>query len=102
MSNATLNRFYTLHFILPFLVLVMTLGHLATLHRKGSSNPLGATDHLNKLPFHPLYSYKDIVGFGLFFMFLVFLTYFAPYSMIDVENSLEANRLVTPVHIQPE
>jgi len=101
-SNATLNRFYTLHFILPFLVLVITLGHLATLHKGGSSSPLGATDHLNKVPFHPLYSYKDIVGFGLLFALLVFLTYFAPYRIMDVENSLEANSLVTPVHIQPE
>lgn len=102
MSNATLNRFYTLHFILPFLVLVITLGHLATLHAKGSSNPLGSIDHLNKVAFHPLYRYKDIVGFGLFFLLLAYLTFFAPYRMIDVENSLEANSLVTPVHIQPE
>merc|ERR1719510_2899394 len=101
-SNATLNRFYTLHFILPFLVLVLTLGHIAALHEGGSSNPLGSTDHINKVAFHPLYTYKDIVGFSAFFCLLVFLTFFAPYRMIDAENSLEANRLVTPVHIQPE
>lgn len=102
MSSATLNRFFTLHFTLPFLVLVLTLGHITALHERGSSNPLGSTDHINKVPFHPLYTYKDMAGFRAFLFALVFLTFFAPYRMIDAENSLEANSLVTPVHIQPE
>ncbi|YP_009270983.1 cytochrome b (mitochondrion) [Agrilus planipennis] len=101
-DNATLTRFFTLHFILPFVVLALVIIHLLFLHQTGSNNPLGLNSNVDKLPFHPYYSLKDLVGFILTVMALTMITLSAPYLLGDPENFTPANPLVTPVHIQPE
>nr|YP_009650363.1 cytochrome b [Bactrocera biguttula]QCF39409.1 cytochrome b [Bactrocera biguttula] len=101
-DNATLTRFFTFHFILPFIVLAMTLIHLLFLHQTGSNNPIGLNSNIDKIPFHPYFSYKDIVGFVIMVMALLLLTLINPYLLGDPDNFIPANPLVTPVHIQPE
>nr|YP_010692942.1 cytochrome b [Anastrepha ornata]WCB98058.1 cytochrome b [Anastrepha ornata] len=101
-DNATLTRFFTFHFILPFIVLAMTLIHLLFLHQTGSNNPIGLNSNIDKIPFHPYFSFKDIVGFIIMIMALLLLTLINPYLLGDPDNFIPANPLVTPVHIQPE
>nr|YP_009485336.1 cytochrome b [Bactrocera ritsemai]AUG90838.1 cytochrome b [Bactrocera ritsemai] len=101
-DNATLTRFFTFHFILPFIVLAMTLIHLLFLHQTGSNNPIGLNSNIDKIPFHPYFSYKDIVGFIIMITALILLTLINPYLLGDPDNFIPANPLVTPVHIQPE
>nr|YP_010035958.1 cytochrome b [Empis separata]QQQ89194.1 cytochrome b [Empis separata] len=101
-DNATLTRFFTFHFILPFIVAAMTMIHLLFLHQTGSNNPLGINSNMDKIPFHPYFSYKDIVGFIIMLMALTLLTLINPYLLGDPDNFIPANPLVTPVHIQPE
>nr|YP_008992441.1 cytochrome b [Carposina sasakii]ADZ47951.1 cytochrome b [Carposina sasakii] len=101
-DNATLTRFYTLHFLLPFILILMTMIHLLFLHQTGSNNPLGLNSNLDKIPFHPFFTYKDMVGFIIMLMILIMLTLTNPYLLGDPDNFIPANPLVTPVHIQPE
>nr|WCB99007.1 cytochrome b [Bactrocera frauenfeldi] len=101
-DNATLTRFFTFHFILPFIVLAMTLIHLLFLHQTGSNNPIGLNSNIDKIPFHPYFSYSDIVGFIIMIAALILLTLINPYLLGDPDNFIPANPLVTPVHIQPE
>ncbi|YP_009390195.1 cytochrome b (mitochondrion) [Hermetia illucens] len=101
-DNATLTRFFTFHFILPFIVAAMTMIHLLFLHQTGSNNPLGVNSNIDKIPFHPYFTFKDIVGFIVMMMALVLLTLINPYLLGDPDNFIPANPLVTPVHIQPE
>lgn len=101
-DNATLTRFFTFHFILPFIVLAITLIHLLFLHQTGSNNPIGLNSNIDKIPFHPYFSYKDIVGFIIIITCLIILTLINPYLLGDPDNFIPANPLVTPVHIQPE
>nr|YP_010240839.1 cytochrome b [Calohilara tibetensis]QTG40247.1 cytochrome b [Calohilara tibetensis] len=101
-DNATLTRFFTFHFILPFIVAAMTMIHLLFLHQTGSNNPLGINSNMDKIPFHPYFSFKDIVGFLIMLMLLTMLTLMNPYLLGDPDNFIPANPLVTPVHIQPE
>nr|ABI51792.1 cytochrome b [Bactrocera dorsalis]QGU85492.1 cytochrome b [Bactrocera carambolae] len=101
-DNATLTRFFTFHFILPFIMLAMTLIHLLFLHQTGSNNPIGLNSNIDKIPFHPYFSYKDIVGFVIMIAALILLTLINPYLLGDPDNFIPANPLVTPVHIQPE
>nr|WBU94531.1 cytochrome b [Ceratitis capitata]WBU94544.1 cytochrome b [Ceratitis capitata] len=101
-DNATLTRFFTFHFILPFIVLAMTLIHLLFLHQTGSNNPIGLNSNIDKIPFHPYFTFKDIVGFIIMIMALILLTLINPYLLGDPDNFIPANPLVTPVHIQPE
>nr|AMP43740.1 cytochrome b [Heleodromia immaculata] len=101
-DNATLTRFFTFHFILPFIVMAMTMIHLLFLHQTGSNNPLGINSNMDKIPFHPFFSYKDILGFMIMLMLLIILTLTNPYLLGDPDNFIPANPLVTPVHIQPE
>nr|YP_010693150.1 cytochrome b [Zeugodacus depressus]AQT19251.1 cytochrome b [Zeugodacus depressus]WCB98383.1 cytochrome b [Zeugodacus depressus]WGU15889.1 cytochrome b [Zeugodacus depressus] len=101
-DNATLTRFFTFHFILPFIVLAMTLIHLLFLHQTGSNNPIGLNSNIDKIPFHPYFSFKDIVGFIVMIMALLLLTLINPYLLGDPDNFIPANPLVTPIHIQPE
>nr|WEV93799.1 cytochrome b [Haritalodes derogata] len=101
-DNATLTRFYTFHFILPFIILMMTMIHLLFLHQTGSNNPLGINSNLDKIPFHPFFTYKDMIGFILILFMLIMLTLTNPYLLGDPDNFTPANPLVTPVHIQPE
>nr|YP_009240871.1 cytochrome b [Pseudargyria interruptella]AJZ71901.1 cytochrome b [Pseudargyria interruptella] len=101
-DNATLTRFYTFHFILPFIILMMTMIHLLFLHQTGSNNPLGINSNLDKIPFHPFFTFKDLIGFIMISFTLVILTLTNPYLLGDPDNFIPANPLVTPIHIQPE
>nr|YP_010045041.1 cytochrome b [Polyphylla gracilicornis]QPF96306.1 cytochrome b [Polyphylla gracilicornis] len=101
-DNPTLTRFFTLHFMLPFIISGMMLIHLLFLHQTGSHNPLGTNSNMDKIPFHPYFSLKDIVGFIVMTTILTTLILFKPYMLGDPENFSPANPLVTPTHIQPE
>nr|ANK58397.1 cytochrome b [Calandrella acutirostris tibetana] len=101
-DNPTLTRFFALHFLLPFLIAGLTLVHLTFLHETGSNNPLGIPSDCDKIPFHPYYSTKDILGFALLFILLATLALFSPNLLGDPENFTPANPLATPPHIKPE
>nr|ADF43384.1 cytochrome b [Hemiphyllodactylus yunnanensis] len=101
-DNATLTRFFTFHFLLPFLILAMMILHLLFLHETGSNNPTGLSSNTDKIPFHPYFTYKDLVGAACLITTLLSLALFAPYLLGDPENYTPANPLVTPPHIQPE
>nr|ABU45753.1 cytochrome b [Saltator coerulescens] len=101
-DNPTLTRFFALHFLLPFVIVGVTLVHLTFLHETGSNNPLGIPSDCDKIPFHPYYTIKDILGFVLMLSLLVSLALFSPNLLGDPENFTPANPLVTPPHIKPE
>nr|BAO37558.1 cytochrome b [Spheniscus demersus] len=101
-DNPTLTRFFALHFLLPFMITGLTLIHLTFLHESGSNNPLGIVANSDKIPFHPYYSTKDILGFMLLLLPLTTLALFSPNLLGDPENFTPANPLVTPPHIKPE
>nr|AGA94835.1 cytochrome b [Cardinalis cardinalis] len=101
-DNPTLTRFFALHFLLPFFIVGLTLVHLTFLHETGSNNPLGIPSDCDKIPFHPYYTIKDILGFVLMVSLLVSLALFAPNLLGDPENFTPANPLVPPPHIKPE
>lgn len=101
-DNATLTRFFTFHFAIPFIIAGLTIVHLLFLHQTGSNNPLGANSNLDKIPFHPYFSVKDTFGFIIIIWGLISLVLIRPYLLGDTENFIPANPLVTPVHIQPE
>lgn len=101
-NNATLNRFFSLHFILPFIIIIIIILHLYFLHLTGSSNPLGSNRNLNKIPFHSYFSYKDIFGFIIFFIIFLIIILQYPYIFRDPDNFIPANPIITPIHIQPE
>nr|AAA69714.1 cytochrome b [Drosophila melanogaster]AAC47822.1 cytochrome b [Drosophila melanogaster] len=101
-DNATLTRFFTFHFILPFIVLAMTMIHLLFLHQTGSNNPIGLNSNIDKIPFHPYFTFKDIVGFIVMIFILISLVLISPNLLGDPDNFIPATPLVTPAHIQPE
>ncbi|YP_009705875.1 cytochrome b (mitochondrion) [Linepithema humile] len=101
-NNATLNRFYSIHFILPFMILMMVLLHLFFLHNTGSSNPLGLNSNYNKIPFNSYFTLKDMFGFMIFLLIFTIIILQYPYMFSDPDNFIPANPMVTPVHIQPE
>nr|YP_010442996.1 cytochrome b [Alloxiphidiopsis emarginata]UTD48946.1 cytochrome b [Alloxiphidiopsis emarginata] len=101
-DNATLTRFFTFHFVLPFIVAAAVMIHLLFLHQTGSNNPLGLNSDVDKIPFHPYFSFKDVFGFIVMVATLIFLSLLEPYMLGDPDNFTPANPLVTPVHIQPE
>nr|YP_009093741.1 cytochrome b [Hemiodoecus leai]AIS38314.1 cytochrome b [Hemiodoecus leai] len=101
-SKPTLTRFFTLHFMLPFIIMMMVIMHLFFLHTTGSSNPLGLNSNLDKLPFHPYFTSKDSVGFIMMMFIFIYLNLSHPFILNDPDNFVPANPLSTPVHIQPE
>nr|AGX28917.1 cytochrome b [Pomatorhinus ruficollis stridulus] len=101
-DNPTLTRFFAIHFLLPFVIAGLTLVHLTLLHDTGSNNPLGIPSDCDKIPFHPYYTIKDVLGFALMFIPLATLALFAPNLLGDPENFTPANPLATPPHIKPE
>nr|QDV39990.1 cytochrome b [Acanthodactylus aureus]QTA72667.1 cytochrome b [Acanthodactylus aureus] len=101
-DNATLTRFFTFHFMLPFIIMATSMIHLLFLHETGSNNPTGLNSNSDKIPFHPYFSYKDLLGALLMLSFLLYLALFSPYLLGDPENFSPANPLVTPPHIKPE
>jgi len=101
-NQATLSRFFILHFFLPFTLIFFVILHLITLHITGSTNPIRVNPNIDKSPFHPYFTWKDI-----FFILIILTSFFYatlnhPYYLIDPENYNQANPLNTPIHIQPE
>lgn len=103
-DNPTLNRFFALHYLLPFLIVGVVGLHLVALHQHGSNNPLGidAKGPQDKIPFHPYYTVKDCFGFSVFFMVFAWFVFFSPNSLGHPDNYIPANPMVTPAHIVPE
>nr|QOL01035.1 cytochrome b [Omocestus petraeus] len=101
-DNATLNRFFTFHFVLPFVIAAIAAIHLFFLHQTGSNNPIGLNSNIDKIPFHPYFTFKDSITFVIMTSVLIFLCLINPYMLGDPDNFVPANPLVTPVHIQPE
>nr|ARH56135.1 cytochrome b [Pseudunio marocanus] len=101
-SNATLSRFFVLHFTLPFAIAATTMVHLLLLHETGSNNPLGLSAKTSMVPFHLYYTLKDTTGFLLLTFALTLICTFLPTALTDPENFIPANPMSTPIHIQPE
>nr|YP_010951088.1 cytochrome b [Ophidiomyces ophidiicola]WML69499.1 cytochrome b [Ophidiomyces ophidiicola] len=102
-NNATLNRFFSLHFLLPFILAALVLMHLIALHDTvGSSNPLGVSGNYDRLPFAPYYIFKDLVTIFLFIFVLSVFVFFMPNVLGDCENYVMANPMQTPSAIVPE
>nr|BEL01786.1 cytochrome b [Cygnodraco mawsoni] len=101
-DNATLTRFFAFHFLFPFLIAGATMVHLLFLHQTGSNNPLGLNSAGDKIPFHPYFSYKDLLGFVALLVALTTIALFSPNLLGDPDNFTPANPLVTPPHIKPE
>nr|BAM78426.1 cytochrome b [Tetraodon pustulatus] len=101
-DHATLTRFFAFHFLLPFIIAAATIVHLIFLHETGSNNPLGLNSDADKIPFHPYFSYKDLIGFTILLVALTTLALFSPNYLGDPDNFTPANPLVTPAHIKPE
>jgi len=101
-DNATLTRFFSVHFILPFITIGIIGIHLLFLHQTGSNNPLGISSSGEKIQFHPFFSRKDLRGFILIRIALTIIIIIYPNLLGDTENFIPANPLVTPTHIQPE
>ncbi len=103
-DNPTLNRFYSLHYLLPFVIVAVVMLHLVALHRFGSNNPLGidAKGPQDKIPFHPYYTAKDAFGLAVLFLVYAGFLFFAPNFFGEPDNYIPANPLVTPPHIVPE
>nr|YP_008592427.1 cytochrome b [Pseudorhombus cinnamoneus]AFC88454.1 cytochrome b [Pseudorhombus cinnamoneus] len=101
-DNATLTRFFAFHFLFPFVILAVTVIHLIFLHETGSNNPTGLNSDCDKVPFHPYFSYKDLLGFAVLLSALSTLALFSPNLLGDPDNFTPANPLVTPPHIKPE
>lgn len=103
-DNPTLNRFFALHYLLPFLIIGVVALHLMALHQRGSNNPLGIDmkGPQDSIPFHPYYTIKDFLGFGVFFIVFAWFVFFSPNSLGHPDNYIPANPMVTPAHIVPE
>nr|YP_010165819.1 cytochrome b [Didelphis albiventris]QRV59753.1 cytochrome b [Didelphis albiventris] len=101
-DKATLTRFFAFHFILPFIILAMVVVHLLFLHETGSNNPTGLDPNSDKIPFHPYYTIKDILGLFLMIIILLSLAMFSPDLLGDPDNFTPANPLPPPPHIKPE
>ena len=103
-DNPTLNRFFSLHYLLPFVLVGVVILHIVALHTHGSNNPLGidAKGPHDKIPFHPYYTIKDLFGFGVFFIIFAGFVFFAPNYLGHPDNYIPADPMVTPPHIVPE
>ena len=103
-DNPTLNRFYSFHYLLPFIIVGVVFLHIIALHKVGSNNPIGIdlTLKKEKIPFHPYYTIKDFFGFGVFFIIFGIFVFFLPNSLGHPNNYIPADPLVTPEHIVPE
>ena len=101
-DNATLTRFFSFHFLFPFIIAAFSVLHILFLHETGSNNPLGLNRDREKVSFHSFYSVKDLFGFVFVIFGFLMLVLVFPFLLGDAENFVPANPLVTPVHIQPE
>jgi len=101
-SNATLNRFFSLHYLLPFILAALAAVHLLTLHQHGSSNPLGVSGNLDRLAFHPYFTFKDLVTIVFFLLTLSVFVFYYPNVLGHSDNYIPANPMQTPPSIVPE
>ena len=101
-DNATLNRFFSLHYLLPFAIAGLALVHLVLLHQNGSTNPLGIESNVDKISFYPYFYVKDLLGFVTLMALFTFFVYFQPNTLGHPDNYIPANPMVTPAHIVPE
>lgn len=100
-DNPTLGRFFSLHYLLPFVIALLSLIHVVILHNFGSTNPT-ALKSADKVPFHPYFTFKDFMGINVFLVIFCYIIVYFPDSISDPVNSMVANPLVTPTHIVPE
>jgi len=101
-DNATLNRFFSLHYLLPFLIVGLVIVHLSLLHTTGSNNPLGINKNIDTVSFYPYFYVKDLFAFLALVAFFSFFVFFYPNTLGHADNYIPANPLVTPAHIVPE
>nr|UTY22722.1 cytochrome b [Hirudo nipponia]WDA96077.1 cytochrome b [Hirudo nipponia] len=101
-SNPTLTRFFSIHFMLPFIMVALVVIHLLFLHQTGSNNPLGLNCDSDRISFYPYYVIKDLLGFLMALLMLFMLVMFTPNLFSDSENFMPANSSMTPTHIKPE
>ncbi|HWL67847.1 MAG TPA: cytochrome b/b6 [Geminicoccus sp.] len=102
-DNPTLNRFFSLHYLLPFVLVGVVFLHLIALHTHGSNNPVGIdVSKKDKIPFHPYYTVKDLLGLSVFLLFFAYFVFFNPNILGHPDNYIPADPLVTPAHIVPE
>ena len=101
-DNATLNRFFSFHYLFPFIIAALSLVHLALLHQDGSGNPLGIESSVDKITMFPYFIIKDFLGLVIFLIFFSIFVYFYPNNLGHPDNYIEANPMVTPAHIVPE
>jgi len=101
-GNATLNRFFSLHYLLPFVLAALAVVHMLTLHTHGSSNPLGVSSNVDKIAMHPYFIFKDLVTIYLFLLVLSIIVTQYPNLMGHSDNYLPADPMVTPASIVPE
>ena len=101
-DNPTLNRFFSFHYLLPFILIGLSIIHIATLHQDGSGNPLGIDSKIDKIAFYPYFVIKDFLSLVLFILFFSVFIYFSPNLLGHPDNYVEANAMITPIHIVPE
>ena len=101
-DEPTLNRFFSLHFLLPFILAALVIMHLIALHKDASNNPEGISSILDRVRFHPYFTSKDLVGIFWYVLFFSVFIFFMPHVLGDADNSIPANSLVTPASIVPE
>nr|NP_038169.1 apocytochrome b [Synura synuroidea]AAF36935.1 apocytochrome b [Synura synuroidea] len=101
-DNATLNRFFSLHYFLPFVIVGLTVVHLSLLHQDGSNNPLGINTNVDTVPFYPYFYVKDLFAFFVVMFFYFLVVFYYPNALGHPDNYIPANPLVTPPHIVPE
>jgi ubiquinol-cytochrome c reductase cytochrome b subunit len=101
-DNATLNRFFSLHYLMPFAIAGLTLVHLSLLHTVGSNNPLGVNTNVDSVSFYPYFYVKDLLAFFVLIALFSFFVFFYPNALGHSDNYIPANPLVTPPHIVPE
>ncbi|GAX72540.1 cytochrome b (mitochondrion) [Saccharomyces cerevisiae] len=102
MSNPTIQRFFALHYLVPFIIAAMVIMHLMALHIHGSSNPLGITGNLDRIPMHSYFIFKDLVTVFLFMLILALFVFYSPNTLGHPDNYIPGNPLVTPASIVPE
>jgi ubiquinol-cytochrome c reductase cytochrome b subunit len=101
-DNATLNRFFSLHFLMPFVIAGMVIAHIALLHRDGSNNPLGIDSSMDKIAFYPYYYVKDLFSVVVFVVFFSLFLFYYPNLLGHPDNYIPADPMSTPAHIVPE
>jgi ubiquinol-cytochrome c reductase cytochrome b subunit len=101
-KNPTLNRFYSLHYLFPFLIVGLSVIHLTLLHNKGSNNPIGVDNKINTIPFYPYFYVKDLLAFFFVVWLFVFLIFFYPNILGHSTNYIQADSIKTPNHVVPE